>query len=709
MTTLNLGTLLVTLEAESGKYKAELVAAGDAAKQMERTAGQATKSTENNLKNLQKSFKQTTQAISTVAGGLALAWKTLGEAASLDRLEQRFEAAAASIGTSAGSLRASLEEAGGGMMSTSEMMSGALNLIDTGLADSADETVRLQRLVSELNWDMQALTLTMLNDSKMRLDTLRLSAERVEELEQKYLKMGIAHEEAFDMAVIEAGEEKLAQYGSALNTMEGDLRRIEAAAKDARDSLLNLIAERAGPALAELSGRLDEQLLNTIESRLATMTTTQELIEYGLRIQEQNDFAAWFAGATEPLNEGLMLTIERLARASSGIDEFRDNLEAMDLTISRGGSRVKTPEGWLDIAELWNTQLRQAERERIDNILELNRVTRDMDAETGKTVLTLQDLAKTERELTYTTQASVSAGRERAQAYVEEAEAAARLRDGVELLGNAAAEMGNRFEGAKAPVDEFARMAGANFITAMDNGLEATYNFNEELFRGLAPMIESKDALFGMADALNSSLTPAEMDAYWQTAQLMAQIEFLTQQVAEGKMTTEEATQAWLAFKLQTDAGLDPTVDWSDIAAAHEHTNKLLQDLIAINGFEASAHVNVTYSTSGGMDFTAPGRIGGERRASGGVIGGGVPGVDSVPVLAMPGEIVLPTRVTRDYPGGPTAMFNDLMSGNGAGDGDTNNTYHISLVIDGRRSELPAGPDDAEPFLAAARRLGVPV
>ena len=47
-------------------------------------------------------------------------------------------------------------------------------------------------------------------------------------------------------------------------------------------------------------------------------------------------------------------------------------------------------------------------------------------------------------------------------------------------------------------------MAGANFITAMDNGLEATYNFNEELFRGLAPMIESKDALFGMADALNS-------------------------------------------------------------------------------------------------------------------------------------------------------------------------------------------------------------
>jgi len=90
------------------------------------------------------------------------------------------------------------------------------------------------------------------------------------------------------------------------------------------------------------------------------------------------------------------------------------------------------------------------------------------------------------------------------------------------------------------------------------------------------------------------------------------------------------------------------------------------------------------------------------------VIGGGVIGVDSVPVLAMPGEIVLPTRVTRDYPGGPTAMFNDLTNGDAAGgSGDTN--YYISLVVDGRRSDLPAGKDDAEPFLAAARRLGVPV
>ena len=48
----------------------------------------------------------------------------------------------------------------------------------------------------------------------------------------------------------------------------------------------------------------------------------------------------------------------------------------------------------------------------------------------------------------------------------------------------------------------------------------------------------------------------------------------------------------------------------------------LLQNLIAINGFEASAHVNVTYSTTGSMDWTDPARIGGERQASGGVIGG---------------------------------------------------------------------------------------
>lgn len=693
MTTLNLGTLVVTLEAESGKYKAELRGAGDAAKQMERTATQATKSTENSLKNLRKGFQQTAQAMGAVSAGLGLAWKTLGQAAELQRVEQRFEAAAQSIGTNARSLMESLEATGGGMMASSEMMAGALTLIDTGLADSADETIRLQRLVSELNWDMQALTLTMLNDSKMRLDTLRLSAERVEELEQKYLAMGMAHEEAFDMAVIEAGEEKLALYGSAVNSMEGDLRRMAATAKDAADALLNVVSAGAEGATAAMSGRFNNQIMAQIDAQLAAAGgDVDRLVQMGQAIREQNDVWALLSGMDIPLNVGLERTVEALAAASPSVRDFTIALRELDTgMLSQDRTRIRLASGWVEIAEIWDTQVRRAEQRRLDNWRELNKVAEQSVRLTAQEILASKDLAEVKQELgplygNIARQMEINELRMMGLVSAAEAEQMAVL---------AAADAQREHDEAMRLADETARQLrreyGGEFLGALNAADEETQNFITTMMEAAIQGGANVEAI-GLLAAATGDYTTEQINAALKTAAMVEKAKQLGAEVAAGNITVGEAILQWRDFQGQLEEGAVVEIDDSDIDLAIRKAERLREKFEAVaRDWTATLNINVVRSGS-----VAPGMLpveipGGDIPipvASGGVVMGGVPGRDSVPLMAMPGEVIVPRTVTADYPGGPVALFHDLTDGGGArGDGPL--IGQLVINVDGPMAASP--------------------
>ena len=102
-----------------------------------------------------------------------------------------------------------LREATGGMMSDAALMESAAGIMSLGLAKTEDGVVRLATVVGELGWDMQQVILTMANNSKMRLDALGLSVEDVTERAKKLQDAGMSMDQAFDMAVIEAGEAKI--------------------------------------------------------------------------------------------------------------------------------------------------------------------------------------------------------------------------------------------------------------------------------------------------------------------------------------------------------------------------------------------------------------------------------------------------------------------------------------------------------------------
>ena len=97
--------------------------------------------------------------------------------------------------------------------------------------------------MGQLGWDMQVLTLTLANDSKMRLDSLGLSVSDIDARVEALTASGMALGDAFDLAVIEAGEAKLELLGSAADTSAGKIQQLGAMWADATDAFKINFAE----------------------------------------------------------------------------------------------------------------------------------------------------------------------------------------------------------------------------------------------------------------------------------------------------------------------------------------------------------------------------------------------------------------------------------------------------------------------------------
>lgn len=179
-------------------------------------------------------------------------WAALNEGAELELAQSRFENLAASIGTTADALKNQMGDATQGMVSQAQLVASASDMISLGLADSGDQVVRLSNLVGQLGWDMNVLTLTMANDSMLRLDALGLSMENVKAKMEELKAAGVAADEAFDMAVIEAGEEKLALLGSAADSTVGKIQQLTVMWQDAVDAFKQEFAESVGDQLGSI-------------------------------------------------------------------------------------------------------------------------------------------------------------------------------------------------------------------------------------------------------------------------------------------------------------------------------------------------------------------------------------------------------------------------------------------------------------------------
>lgn len=184
------------------------------------------------------------------------AWSALEQGAALELAQSRFDNLAASIDTTSDALMSDMGAASQGMMSNAQMIASASEIISLGLGDSGDEVTRLSNLVGQLGWDMQVLTLTLANDSKMRLDALGLSVQDVTARMEDLKAAGVGADEAFDLAVIEAGEAKLELLGSAADSSAGKMKVLEAQWANVVDTFKQEFASGVVDQLENITGAI---------------------------------------------------------------------------------------------------------------------------------------------------------------------------------------------------------------------------------------------------------------------------------------------------------------------------------------------------------------------------------------------------------------------------------------------------------------------
>lgn len=196
----------------------------------------------------------------------------LGEGADLLAAQEKFDNLSVSINTTADSLLGRMREATQGMLTDAQLVASGTEIMSLGLANTEDGVTRLASVIGTLGWDMQQVVLTMANNSMMRLDALGLSMEDVKSRAAALKEEGYSLDEAFDLAVLEAGEAKIELLGNKADTAAGKLQILETSIANAQDEFKTAFAE-------SLTGGIDAaidstELLDDAIQRAATNAGT---------------------------------------------------------------------------------------------------------------------------------------------------------------------------------------------------------------------------------------------------------------------------------------------------------------------------------------------------------------------------------------------------------------------------------------------------
>jgi len=202
----------------------------DSENAIKKTAKSVEKSGESfNFAAMATGFNKALEIVNKVGNAIKVAYAAAREGAAIEYAAQKFDNLSRSIGTTSSALLMDLRSAVKGTMSDMELMAGASDMLALGLAKSHDQAVRLTAVAGALGWNMDQLTLTITNETTMRLDSLGLSLESVKGRYEALKAAGIDGQQAMTQALIEAGEAMVNLQGHIGDTTLGAFQKMEAA------------------------------------------------------------------------------------------------------------------------------------------------------------------------------------------------------------------------------------------------------------------------------------------------------------------------------------------------------------------------------------------------------------------------------------------------------------------------------------------------
>ena len=297
--------------------------------------GKSSVTARNGLLELQAGLDIAGQAFQVVGEVATEFYGALKEGAALEVTRDKFDALSGSIDATGDALLTDLREATSGMVTDSQLVAGAVDLMNLGLVDTAEETVRWSTAVSTLNLDLQVLGLTLANDSTARLDSLGLSMESVNAKTDEFIKQGYAAGEAFDLAVLAGLEEKMELFGDAAETTAGKLQIIETKWTNLTDRIKLGLAEAWVPYVDLISGEFASTIREIEQANLDAAMATDDWTNAKYRtVEAENEIIA------------------AAARSSAGVEEFSRKLTEAGVHMFD----ERTTRAWYDTERaIWQT------------------------------------------------------------------------------------------------------------------------------------------------------------------------------------------------------------------------------------------------------------------------------------------------------------------------------------------------------------------
>lgn len=319
-----IASLYAEISADTTKFKNGLrdvdKSLRDTEKQVKKTSGPIT-----NFLDVHK-----TQIAGVTLGLAALkkGWDFSSQGAELLTLDTRFDRLATSIGSSGTALKDKLLVSMGGLVSDSQAVSTAVDLMSLGLAKSEDQVLRLSTVSSQLGMDMNQLVLALTNQTTARFDQLNVSVDGFDERLKKLQATGLSAQDAFTEAFLQQAEAQIERVGSVTETTEGKFLRAEATINNFTDDLKKMSAIGIGTAitafqqLGDLMGHMEKQ---ADDARLRVAQTSQSYEEYADRIVK-----VW--GVQHDMRQGDIEYYQQLARTGEMTDAQRNRFELLTQT-----------------------------------------------------------------------------------------------------------------------------------------------------------------------------------------------------------------------------------------------------------------------------------------------------------------------------------------------------------------------------------------
>ena len=188
-------------------------------------------------------------------------------------------------------------------------------------------------------------------------------------------------------------------------------------------------------------------------------------------------------------------------------------------------------------------------------------------------------------------------------------------------------------EALRVKTEELQTALTGNFAEALNTTNQGTMDWTQELFNQASQLGLTAAEMVLLAEA-TGNYTDAQIEAALKTALMQEEVGRLAAAVANGDMSVQEAVASLNSFQSALD---------SNVGATQRFIDKL-------NSIPRNVDVNINvHGGEGGQGVGHGGYQNPEGMAAGGLLTGGIPGRDSIPIMGMPGERVLTVEQNKNF------------------------------------------------------------